>query len=73
MKSLYHFFSEIPDPRRAQGRRHRVPTVLAIVAAAILCGMRGYKAIHDGAESLGQKSLGTFQMPKRKWWLCGTK
>ena len=48
MRSLPHFFAEIPDPRRSQGRRHRLTTVLAIAAGAILCGMRGYRAISDG-------------------------
>jgi hypothetical protein len=60
MRALPDFFSLIPDPRRAQGRRHRLPTVLGIAAAAILCGMRGYKAIADWAQSLGPKALARF-------------
>ena len=60
MRSLPSFFSEIPDPRRAQGRRHRLPTVLGLAAGAILCGMRGYRAISDWAQSLGQKSRERF-------------
>ena len=56
MRSLPDFFIDIPDPRRAQGRRHALPTVLAIACAAILCGMRGYKAIADWAQSLGPKA-----------------
>src|SRR4030067_3071961 len=44
MQSLPSFFAEIPDPRRAQGRRHHLATVLAIAAGARLCGMRGYRA-----------------------------
>jgi Domain of unknown function (DUF4338)/DDE_Tnp_1-associated len=60
MRALPDFFSLIRDPRRAQGRRHRLPTVLAIAAGAILCGMRGYKAIADWAHSLGPKALARF-------------
>ena len=60
MQSLPSFFSEIPDPRRAQGRRHRLSTLLGIAAGAVLCGMRGYKAIADWAESLGQKARERF-------------
>ena len=60
MKSLPHFFADIPDPRRAQGRRHRLSTVLAIATAATLCGMRGYLAISDWAKSLGQKARERF-------------
>ena len=60
MQSLPAFFKGIPDPRRAQGRRHRLSTVLAIAAGAVLCGMRGYKAISDWANSLGQKARERF-------------
>ena len=55
MQSLPSFFAEIPDPRRVQGRRHPLSTVLAIAAGANLCGMRGYKAISDWTKSLGPK------------------
>jgi hypothetical protein len=60
MQSLPSCFSQIPDPRRAQGRRHRLSTVLGIAAGAVLCGMRGYRAISDWAQSLGQKSRERF-------------
>lgn len=59
--SLYDHFRELDDPRRAQGRKHPLPTVLALSAAAILCGMRGYKAIHLWVEQLGQKALARFR------------
>ncbi len=61
MRSLPDFFMDIPDPRRAQGRRHPLPAVLAIAAGAILCGMRGYKAISDWAESLSPKARERFR------------
>ena len=60
MQSLPSFFADIPDPRRAQGRRHQLGTVLAIAAGATLCGMRGYLAISDWAKSLGQKARERF-------------
>jgi hypothetical protein len=60
MQSLPDFFADIPDPRRAQGRRHRLSTVLAIAAGATLCGMRGYLAISDWAKSLRQKARQRF-------------
>jgi hypothetical protein len=56
MRSLPLCFTCIADPRRAQGRRHRLAVVLGIAAGAILCGMRGYKAISDWADALGQKA-----------------
>ncbi len=61
MKSLPDFFAEIPDPRRPQGRRHPLPSVLAIATAATLCGMRGYLAISDWAKSLSQKARERFR------------
>jgi hypothetical protein len=60
MLSLPHFFKEIPDPRRRQGRRHSLSTVLGIAAGATLCGMRGYKAMSDWAISLGKKARQRF-------------
>jgi len=60
MQTLPDFFANIPDPRRAQGRRHRLSTVLAIAAGATLCGMRGYLAISDWAKSLSQKARERF-------------
>lgn len=61
MRSLPEFFIDIPDPRRAQGRRHALCTVLAIACGAILCGMRGYKAISDWTQSLGPKARQRFR------------
>ena len=58
---LARLFHDIPDPRRAQGRRHRLPAVLAIATGAILCGMRGYKAIADWAQSLSPKARARFR------------
>jgi hypothetical protein len=61
MMSLPQYFADIPDPRRAQGRRHPLPVVLSLAAGAILCGMRGYKAIADWANSLGPKARERFR------------
>ena len=60
METLPEFFNQIPDPRRAQGRRHRLATVLAIAAGATLCGMHGYLAISDWAKGLGQRARKRF-------------
>ena len=52
MRSLPDCFADIDDPRRRQGRRHPLPTVLAIAAGATLCGARGYRAMAEWAEDL---------------------
>lgn len=66
MRSLPHCFKGIPDPRRAQGRRHPLPVVLALAAGACLCGMRGYKAIAQWAASLGQAARRRFGCRREK-------
>ncbi len=61
MRMLPDFFAALPDPRRAQDRRHPLPSVLAIATAATLCGMRGYKAIAAWAKGFkprARKRLG---------------
>jgi hypothetical protein len=60
MNALPQFFTQIPDPRRVDGRRHPLSAVLAIAAAAHLCGARGYKAISDWADSLSQHARQRF-------------
>jgi hypothetical protein len=65
MLSLYDYFKEIDDPRRAQGKKHQLPTILSLSASAILCGMRGYKDIALWAQSLGNKARSRFQCRKR--------
>lgn len=61
MQSLPSFFTQIPDPRRGQGRRHRLSVVLALIAAATLCGMRGYEAISDWVQTLSQRARKRFR------------
>ena len=56
MRALPQYFTTIVDPRRPQGRIHRLPVVLGIAAGAMLCGMRGYKAISGWADALGQQA-----------------
>ena len=65
MRSLPDFFREIKDPRRRQGRRHAINTVLAIATGAVLCGMRGYKAMADWTQSLTPKALERFGCRRR--------
>jgi Domain of unknown function (DUF4338)/DDE_Tnp_1-associated len=60
MRLLPECFKTIPDPRRSQGRRHRLSVVLGIAAGATLCGMRGYKAIAEWAHALGQPARERF-------------
>ena len=65
MLFLYDFFKGIDDSRRAQGKKHQLATVLSLAAAAILCGMRGYKDISLWAKSLGNNARSRFKCRKR--------
>ena len=60
MCALPDCFKSLTDPRRMQGRRHRLSTVLSIAMGAILCGRIGYKAIAEWAQSLQQKARERF-------------
>jgi hypothetical protein len=66
MRALPDFFIGIPDPRREQGRRHSLATVLSIAVAATLCGAGGYKDISTWVKSLGQKALINFRCRREK-------
>jgi hypothetical protein len=66
MRTLPDFFADIADPRRAQGRRHPLPAVLAIATAAVLCGMRGYKAIAGWANDLTPRARERFRCRREK-------
>jgi len=61
MNALPAFFTTIDDPRRKQGLKHRLPSVLSMAVAATLCGMRGYKDIFLWVQSLGPKALRRFK------------
>jgi hypothetical protein len=60
MRLLPQCFKMIADPRRSQGRRHPLSVVLGIATGATLCGMRGYKAIAEWANALGQQARERF-------------
>ncbi|WP_297288173.1 transposase family protein, partial [Moraxella sp.] len=61
MKTLPELFNEIEDPRRAEGQRHRLSTILGIATGAVLCGRVGYKGIAQWAQSLGQDARARFR------------
>jgi len=47
VKPLIEVLAEVPDFRRAEGKRHSLPAILALVCAATLCGYRSYGAMAE--------------------------
>ena len=58
MQFLPDFFRAMLDPRRGQGRRH---PLLVVLAAATLCGARGYQHMGEWAENLSQSVRARFR------------
>lgn len=44
-KSVLTYFEEIPDPRRAQGRRHALSDMLVIAIGAVICGAESWDEV----------------------------
>jgi hypothetical protein len=64
--SLPDLLEEIPDPRRAEGKRHPLPAVLSLLVLATMAGMRGLQGVVDFGRNLSPDvvaSLG-FTRPK---------
>jgi predicted transposase YbfD/YdcC len=53
--ALIDVFSSIPDFRQSKGKRHPLKAILAMAAAAMLCGARSYTAIADWGRNYGQQ------------------
>ena len=44
---LLEVLSEVPDPRRAEGKRYQLPPILVISVLATLAGAKSYRQIHS--------------------------
>ena len=43
--TIVDLLTQVPDPRRARGKRHRLPTILALSVAAMVAGATSLAAI----------------------------
>jgi predicted transposase YbfD/YdcC len=48
---VWDCFSDLPDPRRSQGRRHKLRDILAIALCAVLCGADDFTEIEEFGET----------------------
>lgn len=49
--TLLYFLASIPDPRRAQGRRHQLPIILLLALLALCSGYTSYQAMEEWAKN----------------------
>jgi predicted transposase YbfD/YdcC len=54
--SIYEHFGDLPDPRRAQGRRHCLADMIVLAVCAVLCAADSWSDVVDFAKA------------KRKWF-----
>ena len=54
--SIEEHFANLPDPRRAQGKRHRLSDMIVIAVCAVICCADGWSDVSD------------FGNAKRKWF-----
>ena len=52
---LTEVFAQVPDPRRAQGTRHPLQGVLALVSVGTICGCRSLYALAQWGKDHGKE------------------
>ena len=60
---VWDCFSALPDPRRSQGRRHKLQDILAIALCAVLCGADDYTEIEEFGETREAWLRGSLDLP----------
>ncbi|OGF61835.1 MAG: hypothetical protein A2Y62_20690 [Candidatus Fischerbacteria bacterium RBG_13_37_8] len=60
VQGLMEVITSITDPRKKQGIRHKIVTILALSVCAMLCGARSYLAIWEWAKGLTKDVLKRF-------------
>jgi len=55
LTTLWFMLHEVPDPRRAQGRRHDLPLLLTLAILALCCGHLSYEAMEEWCQNYQQE------------------
>src|SRR5688572_26805657 len=69
---LVAYLAQVPDPRSAQGKRHPLPAVLALVCCALLCGERYLQAIADWGRNHSAERVAALGFTRPKTPCCAT-
>ncbi len=51
-QSLFDLLGQVPDPRRAEGKRHPLEAVLSLLILSLLAGMRGLQGVVEFGRNL---------------------
>ena len=62
---LVDVFAQIPDPRKARGKRHPLQAILALSCVALLCGYQSLLAISEWAHNYGLAYLSRIGFTRR--------
>lgn len=71
-RPLIEVLSEVPDFRRAQGKRHPLPAILALACAATLCGYKSYGAMAHWGRNYGRDLAQALGFPGGRTPAVGT-
>ncbi len=55
LSSLLSILSDIDAPCNDKGKRHPLPSILALLIIGLLCGLKGYTPIVDKMRNLNTK------------------
>lgn len=55
--TLVDIFADVADWRQSRGKRHHLKSILALAAAAMLCGYKSYSAISEWGRNYGQEFI----------------
>ena len=66
LMALYDRFATVPDPRKRQGRRYPLKTLLTIIALGNVCGIQGPRGLSSFAAKLTPVQRRALRCPRNK-------